>query len=61
MKKILISIFFLFSLSTNAMEKDVLQMVPNAIRAPNIGGGHFYQWTKPKKLSKVLIDFIYNR
>ena len=46
---------------TNAMEKDVLQMVPNAIRAPNIGGGHFFQWTKPKKLSKVLIDFIYNR
>ena len=43
------------------MEKDVLQMVPNAIRAPNIGGGHFFQWTKPKKLSKVLIDFIYNR
>ena len=38
---------------TNAMEQDVLKMVPNAISAPNIGGGHFYQWTKPKELSKV--------
>ena len=27
---------------TNAMEQDVLKMVPNAISAPNIGGGHFY-------------------
>ena len=43
---------------TNAMEKDVLNMVPNAIKAPNIGGGHFFQWTKPKELSKVLIEFI---
>ena len=43
---------------TNAMEQDVLKMVPNAISAPNIGGGHFYQWTKPKELSKVLSDFI---
>jgi len=33
-------------------------MVPNAISVPNIGGGHFFQWTKPKELSKVLIDFI---
>ena len=40
------------------MEKDVLKMVPNAISSPNIGGGHFYQWTKPKELSKVLSDFI---
>ena len=29
-----------------------------AIKAKNIGGGHFFQWTKPKELSKVLIDFI---
>jgi haloalkane dehalogenase len=43
---------------TNNMERDVLNMVPNAIQAKNIGGGHFFQWTKPKELSKVLIDFI---
>ena len=43
---------------TNDMEKDILNMVPNAISAPNIGGGHFFQWTKSKELSKVLIDFI---
>ena len=43
---------------TNAMEQDVLKMVPNAISVPNIGGGHFYQWTKPKELSKVLSAFI---
>ena len=43
---------------TNEMEKDVLKMAPNAISADHIGGGHFYQWTKPKQLSKVLIDFI---
>ena len=43
---------------TNAMENDVLNMVPNAISVPNIGGGHFFQWTKSEELSKVLIDFI---
>ena len=43
---------------TNAMEKDVLNMVPNAISVPNIGCGHFFQWTKSKELSKVIIDFI---
>jgi haloalkane dehalogenase len=43
---------------TNEMEKDVLKMAPNAISADHIGGGHFFQWTKPKQLSKVLIDFI---
>jgi len=43
---------------TNNMEQDVLKMVPNAIKAENIGGGHFFQWTKAKELSKVLIDFI---
>ena len=46
---------------TNAMEKDVLNMVPNAISVPNIGGGHFYQWTRPKELSNVIIDFINNK
>ena len=43
---------------TNAMEQDVLNMVPNAKSAPNIGGGHFFQSTKPKELSKVISDFI---
>ena len=43
---------------TNAMEQDVLNMVPNAKSVPNIGGGHFFQWTKPKELSKVICDFI---
>ena len=46
------------SLMMDEMEKDVLKMVPNVIKAKNIGGGHFFQWTKPKELSKVLIDFI---
>ena len=46
---------------TNNMEKDVLKMVPNAIKATQIGGGHFYQWTKPNELSKVLVDFIENK
>jgi haloalkane dehalogenase len=43
---------------TNGIEKDVLEMAPNAISAPQIGGGHFFQWTRPKQLSKVLVDFI---
>ena len=43
---------------TNGAEKDVLKMAPNAKSAPHIGGGHFFQWTKAKLLSKILIDFI---
>ena len=43
---------------TNGAEKDVLRMCPNAKSAPNIGGGHFFQWTRAKKLSNILIDFI---
>ena len=43
---------------TNGIERDVLKMAPNAKSAPHIGGGHFYQWTRPKQLSKILIDFI---
>ena len=43
---------------TNGIENDVLKMAPNAISADHIGGGHFFQWTRPKQLSKVLIDFI---
>ena len=43
---------------TNGIEKDVLKMAPNAKSAEHIGGGHFFQWTKPKQLSKILINFI---
>ena len=43
---------------TNGIEKDVLRMAPNARSAPHIGGGHFYQWTRPEKLSGILADFI---
>ncbi len=43
---------------TNGIEKDVLAMAPNAKSAPHIGGGHFYQWTKPEQLSNILIAFI---
>ena len=43
---------------TNGIEKDVLEMAPNAKSAPHIGGGHFFQWTRPKQLSDVLINFM---
>ena len=43
---------------TNEIEKDVLEMAPNAKSAPHIGGGHFFQWTRPKQLSDVLINFM---
>ena len=43
---------------TNGIEQDVLAMCPNAKSAPHIGGGHFYQWTRPKELSTLLINFI---
>ena len=43
---------------TNGIEADVLAMCPNAKSAPHIGGGHFFQWTRAKKLSNLLIDFI---
>ena len=43
---------------TNGIEKDVLKMAPNARSATHIGGGHFYQWTRPKKLSDILISFM---
>jgi haloalkane dehalogenase len=33
-------------------------MCPNATSAPQIGGGHFYQWTRPKELSELLTKFI---
>jgi len=43
---------------TNGAERDVLNMCPNAKSAPHIGGGHFYQWTRPKELSNLLANFI---
>ena len=43
---------------TNGIEQDVLEMCPNAKSAPQIGGGHFYQWSRPKELSGLLINFI---
>ncbi len=43
---------------TNGAEQDVLQMCPNAKSAPHIGGGHFYQWSRPERLSNLLINFI---
>ena len=43
---------------TNGIENDVLEMCPNAKSAPQIGGGHFYQWTRPKELSDLIINFI---
>mgnify|MGYP002525325918 CR=1 FL=1 len=43
---------------TNGIESDVLEMAPNAKSAPNIDGGHFYQWHRPKELSELLINFI---
>ena len=43
---------------TNGAERDVLNMCPNAKSAPHIGGGHFYQWTRPKELSELLTNFI---
>tara|TARA_B100001996_G_scaffold12325_1_gene10327 strand:+ start:4194 stop:5282 length:1089 start_codon:yes stop_codon:yes gene_type:complete len=57
-KKPFLSVFAGNDPVTNGIEKDVLRMAPNAESAPHIGGGHFYQWTKPEKLSKILIDFI---
>ena len=43
---------------TNSMEKDVLKMCPTALKDHYIGGGHFYQWTKQKELSDIIIKFI---
>ena len=43
---------------TNGIERDVLEMAPNAKSAPHIGGGHFYQWTRAEQLSDILISFI---
>ena len=57
-KKPFLSVFAGNDPVTNGIEKDVLKMAPNARSAPHIGGGHFYQWTKPQKLSEILIGFI---
>ena len=45
---------------TNGAEADVLKMCPIATSAPNIGGGHFFQWSKPRELSDLLSEFIKN-
>jgi haloalkane dehalogenase len=42
---------------TNGIESDVLAMCPNAVSAPHIGGGHFYQWRRPEALSQLLAEF----
>ena len=57
-KKPFLSVFAGNDPITNTMEKDVLEMCPKVLKAPYIGGGHFYQWTKPKELSNILINFI---
>jgi len=33
-------------------------MAPNAQSAAHIGGGHFFQWNRPKELSNLLVEFI---
>ena len=43
---------------TNGIEKDVLEMCPNAKSSPHIGGGHFFQWTRARELSTLLAKFI---
>lgn len=46
---------------TNGGEKPFLKKVPGTKNQPhvlNIGGGHFFQWTRPKELSEVLINFV---
>tara|TARA_B100000123_G_C25741208_1_gene434176 strand:- start:1882 stop:2973 length:1092 start_codon:yes stop_codon:yes gene_type:complete len=43
---------------TNGIEKDVLEMCPNAKSSPHIGGGHFFQWTRARELSTLLTKFI---
>ncbi len=45
---------------TNGFEKPWLSRVPGTKGQPhiNIGGGHFFQWSKAEKLSGVLADFI---
>jgi haloalkane dehalogenase len=46
---------------TNGFEKIFLKKVPGTKGQPHamIGGGHFFQWPKAKKLSQVLSDFIH--
>ena len=57
-KKPFLSVFAGDDPVTNGAERDVLNMCPNAKSAPNIGGGHFFQWSRPKELSKLLVSFI---
>mgnify|MGYP003321071094 CR=1 FL=1 len=53
-----LSVFAVDDPVTNGIEEVVLEMCPNAKSAPQIGGGHFYQWTRPKELSELLTNFI---
>ena len=57
-KKPFLSVFAGNDPVTNGVERDVLKMCPNAKSIPHIGGGHFYQWTRPKELSNLLSNFI---
>ncbi len=43
---------------TNPIKDQIPQMVPNPIMHPDIGGGHFFQWTRAKELASVLVKFI---
>jgi haloalkane dehalogenase len=47
---------------TNGFEKPFLAKVPGTKNQPHqtIGGGHFFQWTRAEKLSKILAEFIKN-
>ena len=46
---------------TNGFEKQWLKNVPGTKGQAHttIGGGHFFQWTKPEKLSQLLAEFIH--
>jgi len=43
---------------TNRIKDQIPQMVPNPIMHADIGGGHFFQWTRAKELASVLVKFI---
>ena len=43
---------------TNPMKDLIPKMVPNARMHPDIGGGHFFQWTRARELASVLVNFM---
>ena len=61
LEKTFLSVFAGNDPVTNGVEKDVLRMCPNAESTPHIGGGHFYQWTRPKELSNLLTNLLKNK